>query len=64
MNLASRLEAVCGPMEILVDETTHDMIHTEFAMDDIGVHEIRGFGSQPVWRLERAMSAANDSVMF
>lgn len=64
MNLAARLEPLCGPMEIMVSEETRDMIHQEFELTDLGEHKIRGFGAQQVFRLERAYAGANENALF
>ena len=64
VNLASRLEPLCGPMEILVSESTHDLIHTQFRISEFGEHDIRGFGKQRIYRLDGDFAAANDSSPF
>ncbi len=64
MNLAARLEPLCGPMEILVSDECHDKIANEFRFTDLGDHEIRGFGTKTVYRLESDLEAANDGFPF
>ena len=64
VNLAARIEGLCGPMEILVSEDTHALIQNEFRFTDGGEHEIRGFGEQQVYRLEGDLAAANDRDLF
>lgn len=60
MNLAARLEPLCGPMEILVSTDVYRRLVHEFQFEDRGEHELRGFGKEHVYRLERALVAAND----
>jgi len=61
VNLAARLEPLCGPMEILISEDTYRLIKNDFRITDRGEHEIRGFGIKKVYGLEGDMSPANDS---
>jgi len=51
-NLAARLEAVSQPMQITVSEMTHELIEDEFDFAGLGTREIRGFGSQELYRLD------------
>ncbi|HUF70923.1 MAG TPA: adenylate/guanylate cyclase domain-containing protein [Longimicrobiales bacterium] len=44
VNLASRLENLADPMQILVCPTTADRIRDEFIVADAGVADLRGFG--------------------
>ncbi|MGF1625124.1 MAG: adenylate/guanylate cyclase domain-containing protein [Alphaproteobacteria bacterium] len=60
VNLAARLEPLCGPMEILVSADTHALISNEFELTDRGEHDIRGFGAKRIWRLERAFGEAGE----
>lgn len=64
MNLAARLEPLCGPMEILVSAATRALIENDFELSALGEHEIRGFDTQQVYRLERAYAGANENMMF
>jgi len=64
VNLASRLEPLCGPMEILVSEETHDLVRTRFRFADNGEHDIRGFGPKRVYRLEGELGGAGDHPPF
>ncbi|SLN26421.1 adenylate/guanylate cyclase domain-containing protein [Oceanibacterium hippocampi] len=64
MNLAARLEPLCGPMEILLTGEMHDLIQQEFRMTDRGEHEIRGFGRKQIYRLENDLAPANDSHFY
>ncbi|MEZ5865845.1 MAG: adenylate/guanylate cyclase domain-containing protein [Geminicoccaceae bacterium] len=54
VNLASRLEPLCGPMQILLDERTHQLLAGELPCTSLGTQTIRGFGEQHVYRLEGA----------
>ena len=38
VNLAARLEPLCGPMEILVSEDTYRLIKNDFRITDRGEH--------------------------
>ena len=60
MNLAARLESICDPIQILLSEDTHALISSEFRFADIGEHEIRGFGTKRIFRLEGSLESAND----
>jgi len=51
-NLAARLEALCEPMQILIDEPTFALIGQEFATADLGGIEVKGFGTQRVRALQ------------
>ena len=51
INLAARLEALAGPMDILASEGMYQMLRAEFQFEDIGEHEVRGFGIQRIYRL-------------
>lgn len=62
VNLAARIESVCEPMEILVGQGTYDEIQNEFRLSDFGEHEIRGFGTQRLYRLDGDFTPANDRI--
>lgn len=51
-------------MEVLVCDHTYEMIRNEFSCSDHGEHDVRGFGLQQIWKLDRAFAAANDALMF
>ena len=51
INLATRLEALAGPMEILLSEEMYDRLRAHFHMESIGETEVRGFGPKQVYRL-------------
>lgn len=44
VNLAARMEAMAGPMEIVVSETLFDLVRDDFRFADRGVAEVKGFG--------------------
>jgi class 3 adenylate cyclase len=62
VNLAARIESLCGEMEILMCEETREMIQSEFRTTDQGEHDIRGFGKQHVYRLDGTFAPANDGL--
>jgi adenylate cyclase len=51
VNLASRMEELAEPLQILVSADTNARIEEEFELTDAGEHEIKGFGSQRVYAL-------------
>ncbi len=51
INLASRLEALCNPMEIVLSEEMYGLLRDSFAMEPMGEAEIRGFGTKQLYRL-------------
>jgi class 3 adenylate cyclase len=54
INLASRLEALSEPMEITLTEEMYALLQGEFHMEPKGEAEVRGFGSQRLYRLTGA----------
>jgi adenylate cyclase len=52
VNLASRMETLAEPMQILVSADTYAQIRDEFSCTDQGEHEVKGFGLQRVYSLE------------
>ena len=60
VNLAARLEPLCGSMEILLSEHTYALIKNQFRVSDKGKHDIRGFGETHVFRLDGDFEGAND----
>ena len=63
VNLASRMEAICGPMEILMSEEMHDLIRDSFEVGDRGEHDIRGFGLRRIFELSGS-AAELDALPF
>jgi class 3 adenylate cyclase len=51
VNTAARLEAMAGPMEILVSGATRAGLDPEFRLESLGVHPLRGAGPVEVHRL-------------
>jgi adenylate cyclase len=51
VNLASRMEELAEPMQILVSEETYTLIRDEFDLIDLGEHDVKGFGKQRVYAL-------------
>ena len=64
VNLAARMEPLCGPMEIVLCEDMYPHIEHEFRFTELGAHEIRGFGTKQVYRLENNEEPANDGFRF
>lgn len=52
VNLAARLEALSGPMEITLCEDMHDLLRGDFHFTDRGEAEIKGFGTKRIYTLE------------
>ena len=59
MNLAARMEPLCGPMEIVLCEDLYRLIQNDFRFADLGEHQIRGFGNKHIYRLETTDEIAN-----
>lgn len=52
VNLASRMEELAEPMQILLSEATYELVRDDFVLTDVGEREAKGFGTQRVWTLE------------
>jgi adenylate cyclase len=52
VNLASRMETLAQPMQILLSADTYALIRDEFSCTDQGEHELKGFGRQQIYSLE------------
>jgi class 3 adenylate cyclase len=51
-NLAARLQALAQPNQIVVSAATRAMLGDHFDLDDLGVHELKGFAEPvPAWRV-------------
>ncbi len=61
VNLAARLEPICGPMEVLVSENTAKLIQNEFRLTDRGRHDIRGFGDTRIFKLDGSLDRASEA---
>jgi adenylate cyclase len=51
VNLASRMEEIAEPMQILVSAQTHALVELDFTFEDLGQREVKGFGTQDVYAL-------------
>jgi len=51
VNLASRMEELADPMQILVSADTHERIRDQFELSDLGERDVKGFGPQSVYAL-------------
>jgi class 3 adenylate cyclase len=51
VNLASRMEELAEPMQILVSADTYALVRDEFELAELGEHEVKGFGTQRVYAL-------------
>lgn len=52
VNLAARMETASEPMQITMTEDTAKLLADDFVLSEIGEAEIKGFGSQRLFRLE------------
>ncbi len=54
-NLAARLQEIAEPNAVVIAETTHALAGGMFELNDLGSHDLKGFG-EPVrlWRVDRA----------
>ena len=51
-NLAARLQALAGPNQIVVSETTRSLLTGRFEYDDLGQHSLKGIENPvPAWRV-------------
>ncbi len=53
VNLASRMEAQCEPMEITLCDDTYELLKDDFVMNERGEADIKGFGRKMLYTLER-----------
>lgn len=51
VNLAARMEAMAGPMEIVVAESLYDLVRDDFRFAERGLAEVKGFGRRPLFTL-------------
>lgn len=51
INLAARLEALSGPMKIVLSEEMYERLRASFHIKDIGEAEVRGFGPKRIYEL-------------
>jgi adenylate cyclase len=52
VNLAARMETISEPMQITLNEATASLLEDDFVLSELGEFEIKGFGSQRLFRLE------------
>lgn len=53
VNMASRMETLSEPMRITISENTYQLIKEEFICSERGEFEVKGFGKQALYYLER-----------
>lgn len=53
INMASRMETLSEPMKITISESTHQLIKDDFQCEERGTFEVKGFGEQKLYFLER-----------
>ncbi len=51
-NLAARLEALCKPMQIIVNYETAEALGDEFDVSDQGKVDVKGFGPTTIYSLD------------
>lgn len=59
VNLASRMEESSEPMRITVSQSTYDIIKDDFLISERGEFDIKGFGTQNLYYLERDLKGRN-----
>ncbi|WP_340117613.1 adenylate/guanylate cyclase domain-containing protein [Pelagibius sp. 7325] len=64
INLASRLEALAGPMEVLLSEEMHPRLRAHFQIEERGEVELRGFGRRRIYHLLGAENLQVDAAAF
>lgn len=62
VNLASRMEALAGPMEIACDEDFYALIRQDFQAEERGTVDVRGIGAKKVYSLVRANEALDLAI--
>jgi adenylate cyclase len=61
VNLASRLEQLCEPLQILVASESYEVLRDDFVMLPLGEIEIKGFGVQDVYEVVDEARKGNSS---
>ncbi|MEM7043320.1 MAG: adenylate/guanylate cyclase domain-containing protein [Pseudomonadota bacterium] len=59
VNLAARLETIADEMEIALCEDMYDLIKDDFQFEDLGDHEVKGFGTKQIFSLTGTHEAVN-----
>ena len=52
VNLAARMEALAEPMQIVLGESTYQLLKNDFRMTDCGEVDIKGFDRQTIYSLD------------
>jgi len=55
VNMAARMETLSEPMKITISENTYDLIKDDFACSERGEFEVKGFGMNTLYYLEREL---------
>jgi adenylate cyclase len=55
VNLAARMETLSEPMRITISQETYDLIKDDFACTERGVFDVKGFGENILYFLEREL---------
>jgi adenylate cyclase len=63
VNLASRMEALAGPMEIACDEDFYELIRQDFQTEEKGTVEVRGVGEKTIYNLVSANEALDLAIV-
>jgi len=53
INMAARMETLSEPMKITISESTYQLIKDDFLCEERGTFEVKGFGEQKLYFLER-----------
>ena len=53
INMASRMETLSEPMKITISESTYQLIKNDFVCSERGEFEVKGFGMNTLYFLER-----------
>jgi class 3 adenylate cyclase len=53
VNMAARMETLSEPLKITISENTYQLIKDDFECTERGEYEVKGFGAQTLYFLER-----------
>jgi len=53
INMAARMETLSEPMKITISESTYELIKDDFLCEERGTFDVKGFGEQKLFYLER-----------
>lgn len=56
VNLAARMESLAEPMQVTISEPTYHLIKDDFICTDLGTAELKGFGEQRIYSLDRELA--------